>query len=78
MGVWSILKSPVWIITPASVRIANAEASITECVILIHSTSNAPILMGLRFSTILKNERYFFKPCSSNLLPIIPSGKGVP
>src|SRR2546425_1285988 len=44
-GVWSILKSPVWRITPSGVRTASATQSIVLCVTPMNSISYGPISM---------------------------------
>ena len=77
IGVWSILKSPVWMIVPASVVIAKDEASMIEWVMCIHSTFMSPIVYTFLFSTGRKSFLYCFRPCSSNLFESIPRGKGV-
>ena len=42
-GVWSILKSPVWIMVPIPLVMAYPTPSTIECVVLIASSSKSPM-----------------------------------
>ena len=70
-GVWSILKSPVWMTRPAGVVIARPMASGMEWHTRKNSIPNLPILNGEPGSTTLRRASRS-RPCSFSFTVIRP------
>ncbi len=76
IGVWSILKSPVWTTMPAGVWMASAAQSGMLCVTRMNSTVNGPIVTRSRGRTGTSWRPSI--PCSSSFGSTSASVSGVP
>ncbi len=77
IGVWSILKSPLWTTTPSGVRMASAHASGMEWVARMNSTDIAPICTTSPWRTVCRSVDSR-RRCSRSLLRRMPRVSEVP
>ncbi len=66
-GVWSTLKSPVWIITPSGVWIATEKLSAIEWVLRIYSTKNDEPTRTISRGCTVRSSVRSATPASSSL-----------
>jgi hypothetical protein len=66
IGVWSILKSPVWMMVPAGEVMASATQSGMLCVTRMNSMLSGPIVIVSRGWTVFSRFLSSRRPCSSS------------